>query len=418
MKSYVLALLLPLNLGVDINQQGSPVCIKRDIADAIQSGARQVPVVAIIGPRQSGKSTLAKHIFKDHVYIDMQDSEIFNFANSDPKGFLETYKNEHGIIVDEAQYAPNLFPQIKVEADKNPQSGYFVLIGSQNFLTHEKISESLAGRVYFYTLLPFSIKELKSADMLLSSVDKQIFKGFYPRVYQPEMNAHEYYANYIVTYVERDIRTIRNIDDILIFKKFMQLCAVRVGAPLNITDLAMHCGISTSTAKSWLALLETSFIIFRLPSYHGNLGKRVTKSPKLYFYDVGLATTLMGLNHDIITKKRDVYGALFENMILVDFIKNYNARNLRPVLSYFRDSNQREVDLIVEQYGDIVPIEIKASATMDNRFFDTVIWLNESIKKDQRAIVVYGGAQLQKRTKGLVVPWNDVAYVIESLDKS
>ncbi|MEX0848675.1 MAG: ATP-binding protein [Candidatus Dependentiae bacterium] len=387
--------------------------IKRDISNAILAGAKQVPVVAIVGPRQSGKSTLAKHIFKKHTYIDMQDNEIFTFANNDPKGFLETYKNEHGIIIDEAQYAPKLFAQIKVEADKNPQSGYYVLSGSQNFLSYEKISESLAGRVYFYTLLPFSIKELKSADLLLENVDHQIMKGFYPRVYQPQINAHEYYQNYMVTYIERDIRSIRNIDDILIFKKFIQLCAVRVGAPLNITDLAMHCGIGSATAKSWLALLETSFIIFRLPSYHSNLGKRVTKSPKLYFYDVGLAATLMGLNQDIIIKKRDVYGALFENMVIVDLIKNYNATNVHPVVSYFRDSNQKEVDLIVEHYGKITPVEIKASQTMDNRFFDTTIWFNEKIKSHQKPIVIYGGNQLQKRSKGFVVPWNNVNYLID-----
>lgn len=385
--------------------------IKRDLENSIKSGAKQVPVIAIIGPRQSGKSTLAREIFKNHVYLDMQDAELFEFANSDPKGFLNSYKNEHGILIDEAQYAPKLFGQIKVEADKNPQPGYFVLSGSQNFLLHEKISESLAGRVYFYILLPLSIQELKNAGLLLENIQDQIFKGFYPRVYQPHMNAHEYYENYILTYVERDIRTIKNIDNILIFQKFMQLCALRVGTMVNFTDLAANCGISVGTAKSWLALLETSFILFQLPPYHENLGKRITKSPKLYFYDVGLAATLMGADKEIITKKRDIYGALFENMVIVDIIKNFNAHTMRPTLTFFRDSNQNEIDLIIEVGGKTIPIEIKANETMSSKFFATLHWFQEQTNNDHEPIVVYGGDQVQTRTKGLVLPWDHLSEI-------
>ena len=315
--------------------------IERDLEKIIKNGAKQVPIVAIIGPRQSGKSTLVKKIFKDYVYLDMQDAQLFDFANKDPKGFLENYKNEVGVIIDEAQYAPSLFSQLKVEVDKNPRPGYYILSGSQNFLLHEKISESLAGRVYFYKLFPLSIKELTQANLILERVDDQIYKGFYPRVYQPQINAQEYYENYISTYVERDVRSIRNIDNILIFKKFMQLCALRIGTTLNFSDIAANCGISIATAKSWLALLETSFILFLLPSYHDNLGKRITKSPKLYFYDVGLATTLIGVNKETIIEKRTLYGALFENMAIVDIIKNFNAKGLRHVLTFFRDSNKR-----------------------------------------------------------------------------
>jgi predicted AAA+ superfamily ATPase len=382
--------------------------IKRDLEKTIKSGASQVPVVAIIGPRQSGKSTLAKEMFKNHTYLDMQDAELFQFANTDPKGFLKSYKNEHGIIIDEAQYAPSLFGQIKVEADKDPRPGYFVLSGSQNFLLHEKISESLAGRVYFYTLLPFSIKELQRAQLLIEKPEDQIFKGFYPRVYQPKINASEYYENYISTYVERDIRTIRNIDNILNFKKFMQLCALRVGAMVNFTDLAANCGITVATAKSWLSLLETSFILFQLPSYHDNLGKRITKSPKLYFYDVGLAAALMNVNEETIIKNRSIYGALFENMIIVDIMKSFDAQGKRPMLTFFRDSNQTEIDLIIESAGKTIPVEIKSSATMDNRFFDTLEWFNEQIKNDHDPVVIYSGDQSQTRTKGKVIAWTHV----------
>ena len=348
--------------------------------------------------------------------MDMQDAEIFDFANSDPKGFLKSYKNDVGVIIDEAQYAPNLFAQLKVEVDKDPRPGYYILSGSQNFLLHEKISESLAGRVYFYTLLPLSTKELSHAQLLGDSVNAQLCNGFYPRVYQPQINAQDYYENYISTYVERDIRSIKNIDNILIFKKFMQLCALRVGAMLNFTDLASNCGISVSTAKGWLALLETSFILFLLPSYHDNLGKRVTKSPKLYFYDVGLAITLMGIDQTTLIKKRELYGALFENMVIVDLIKQFNAQGLRYVLSFFRDSNKNEIDLIVEAGGNTVPIEIKASETMNNKFFDTLTWFKGQTESDITPIVVYAGSQAHQRAQGNVVPWTKLETIYKKID--
>lgn len=389
--------------------------IKRKMAAIIEKGATQVPVIAIIGPRQSGKSTLAKELFKDHVYLDMQDAEIFDFATTDPKGFLRAYNNEHGIILDEAQYVPHLFPQIKVEADKNPQPGYFVLSGSQNFLLHEKISESLAGRVYFYKLLPLSIAELTDAHLVCDNAEEQIFKGFYPRVYQPRIDAREYYENYISTYIERDIRSIRNIGDMLTFQKFMQLCALRIGTTLNIADLAGKCGITENSARSWLSLLEASFILFLLPSYHDNLGKRITKSPKLFFYDVGLAATLMGVNKEMIVKQRSIYGALFENMVLVDLMKNFNDVNLHPMFSFFRDSNQNEIDLIIELGSTVIPVEIKASETMNSKFFEIPTWFNQQIDNQQEAVVIYGGDKNQPRTKGKVISWLHCESLVKSM---
>lgn len=388
--------------------------IKRDLIEVIKSGIKQVPIVAIIGPRQSGKSTLIKTTFKDYIYLDMQDADLFDFANNDPKGFLENYKNEAGVIIDEAQYAPKLFSQLKVEVDKNPRPGYYILSGSQNFLLHEKISESLAGRVYIYTLLPLSIKELKSANLLCDRADDQLSKGFYPRVYQPQINAQDYYKNYISTYVERDIRSIRNIDNILIFKKFMQLCALRIGTPLNFADLASNCGISVATAKSWLALLETSFILFLLPSYHDNLGKRVTKSPKLYFYDVGLAANLMDVDKNTIVKNRSLYGALFENMVIVDLIKLFNSQGSHFTLTFFRDSNQNEIDLIIEFAGKTISAEIKASETMKSSFFDTIKWFQKQTQNKHEAVVIYGGNKNQKQSQGRVVAWTELRKLLQA----
>lgn len=389
--------------------------IRREIEGIILKGASQMPIIAIIGPRQSGKSTLAKALFKDHIYLDMQDAELFDFANTDPKGFLNHYKNEHGIIIDEAQYAAPLFAQIKVEADRDPKPGYFILSGSQNFLLLEKINESMAGRVYFYTLLPLSIAELNSADLSLQEADAQIIKGFYPRIYQSKLNEHEYYQNYISTYVERDIRSIRNIDNILPFKQFMQLCALRIGYTLNIADIAGKCGISVITAKHWLNLLEASFILFLLPSYHDNLGKRITKSPKLFFYDVGLAAALMGIQKETLIHERTLYGALFENMIIVDIIKNCFALGIRPPMTFFRDSNQREIDLIIEWGGNTVPLEIKSSQTISSSFFDTLVWFQEQIDQKTKPSVIYGGDKDQKRSKGSVISWQHLDQFVKKL---
>ncbi len=389
--------------------------IKRNIADLIKSGAQQVPVVAVIGPRQSGKSTLVKELFPDYIYLDMQDDELYNFANTDPKGFLNTYQDAKGVIFDEAQYAPKLFSQIKVEVDKDSRPGRYILSGSQNFLLHEKINESLAGRVYFYKLLPLSIPELTSAHLLQHRIEDQICKGFYPRVYQPNMKAAEYYENYIFTYVERDIRTIKNIDNILTFKKFMQLCALRIGTTLNYTDLATNCGINVATARAWLALLETSFILFLMPSYHENLGKRVTKSPKLYFYDVGLAAALIGLNEETLIKKRDLFGGLFENMVIVDLMKQFYARGIHHAFSFYRDTNQNEIDLIIETGGQTIPVEVKAAETIQSSFFDTALWLKEQSKEIAEPVVVYGGSHAQKRSQGSVVSWQELAKVYEKL---
>lgn len=385
--------------------------IERDLEQIIKAGAKQVPIVAVIGPRQSGKSTLIKKIFKDYVYLDMQDAEIFDFATNDPKGFLKSYQDKAGVIIDEAQYAPHLFTQLKVEVDKNPRPGYYILSGSQNFLLHGKISESLAGRVYFNTLLPLSIHELKRADLLLDRVEGQLHKGFYPRVYQPGVNAQTYYENYISTYVERDIRSIRNIDNLLTFKKFMQLCALRVGATLNLADLAANCGISTATAKGWLTLLDASFILFLLPSYHDNLGKRITKSPKLYFYDTGLAAALMGLDQETILAKRTIYGALFENMVVVDLIKQFQAKGIHSMLTFFRDSNKNEIDLIIEAKGKTIPVEIKASETMNSSFFKTLTWFKEQTNNDQQPVVIYGGDKSGERSLGRVVSWKDLETI-------
>ncbi len=340
----------------------------------------------------------------------MQDVDLLDFAQNDPKGFLYAYsrENAYGIIIDEAQYAPVLFKQIKVEVDKNSRAGYFVLSGSQNFLLHEQISESLSGRVSIYTLLPLSLKELSSAGLLTYPVEEILCKGFYPRVYSHAIDEVTYYENYNTTYIERDIRRIRNIDNFLLFKKCMKLCVMRIGSTLNLTDLAAECGISQPTLKSWLSLLEASYVIFFLPPYHTNLGKRLVKSPKIYFYDIGLALALLGISKDELLIQRSLYGAIFENMVIVDCLKNSNAVGAHAGLSFFRSSTGDEVDLVLELFGKTIPVEIKFSETLQSRFFKTINWFNDQVKSASQPVLIYGGDKDHIRSGVLIISWKSL----------
>jgi predicted AAA+ superfamily ATPase len=388
------------------------VYIKRDISELILAGAQDSPAISIIGPRQSGKSTLAKHLFPLHAYVDIQEPSVLEFALNDPKGFLKTYTNDQGIIIDEAQYAPVLFDQIKVEIDKNrDKMGRYILTGSQHFLLSEKITESLAGRVYLYKLLPLSFKELTNAQLLESTFEQQIIKGFYPNLYNKQKQIHTFYESYFYTYVERDVRSLRNIGDLGLFKKFIQLCIARIGQPLNSTSLANETGISLVTTRAWLSLLEASFIIYLLPSFHTNLSKRVVKSPKLYFYDTGLAANIAGIRGEILKERRDLVGVLFENMIVTDIMKECLNGGVHHQLSFFRDSNLKEIDLIIELSGKQIPVEIKASMTVQSSFFNSINWLTNELSLKNKNILIYGGDQIQRRTTTTVLPWN-TAYEI------
>lgn len=389
--------------------------IKRSISELILAGAQDSPVISIVGPRQSGKSTLSKQLFPHHAYVDMQEPSVLEFALSDPKGFLQTYTNEYGIIVDEAQYAPILFDQIKVEVDRNrDKMGRYILTGSQHFLLSEKITESLAGRVYLYKLLPLSFKELTDVSRLELTVEQQIIKGFYPNLYDKQKLVHTFYESYFYTYVERDVRSLRNIGNIGLFKKFIQLCIARIGQPLNFTSLANETGISIVTVRAWLSLLEASFIIYLLPSFHTNLSKRVVKSPKLYFYDTGLAADIAGITVEMLKSRRDLVGSLFENMIITDIMKECINRGLRHQLFFFRDNNLKEIDLIIDMAGLQIPLEIKASMTLQSSFFDSINWLTQELSLKNKNILVYGGDQVQHRTTTTVFPWNKTYEIFDN----
>ncbi|MEX2438247.1 MAG: ATP-binding protein, partial [Candidatus Babeliales bacterium] len=295
--------------------------IPRDISKDIEKTAQSMPIIGIFGPRQSGKSTLAKKIFSKHAYVNFEDIETRMNAEKDGKYFLLEYANEYGIIIDEAQRVPDIFSYIQVVSDENPRPGYFILTGSQNYLLMQSISQSLAGRIALFTLLPFSIHELKSK-LLPNEYETCIFTGFYPSIIAEKKDPTMWYKNYISTYVERDVRQLINVSQLSNFRKFMGLCAGRIGQLLNFSSLANDCGISVNTVKSWLSILETSYIIFLLQPHHKNFNKRLIKSPKLFFYDPGLACSILGIKNEKEIMHHYLRGGLFETMMISDLYKN------------------------------------------------------------------------------------------------
>ncbi len=383
--------------------------IKRTIGAKISEQARHYPVLALIGPRQTGKTTLVKKIFADKDYVNLEDLEQRSFAQNDPKGFLAMYPN--GAIIDEIQKVPDLLSYIQVIVDEKKQNGMFILTGSQNFLLMEKATQSLAGRVAIFTLLPLSLYEVSPYRLLKNSLSETMFTGLYPKLFDdPEMDVSSYYSNYVQTYVERDVRLITNITDLSLFRKFLILCAARTGQLLNITSLANDTGISHQTAKNWLSLLETAFIIYLLRPHHKNLGKRVVKTPKLYFYDTGLLCSLLNIENVAQLDTHHLRGSIFESLVITEIIKLRLNRSLNPNVFFWRDKTGNEVDVLLEDGDKVVPVEIKSGQTVVDDYFKGIEYYrrlnNANIK---RSVVVYGGDRWQKRKETDVFGWKHLA---------
>lgn len=391
---------------------------KRDLAHALKEYSK-FPVVALLGPRQSGKTTLSKAVFPNHIYVTLEDITNRTFAASDPKGFLAIHENDYGIILDEFQYTPEILSYIQVLVDEKKRPGYFVLTGSQNFLANQAISQSLAGRVGILTLLPLSIAEMKQSDILPKTSDQLIFNGFYPRLYQENFLPGQLYPSYIQTYLERDVRLLDNIGDLTTFARFIQLCAGRIGQLLNVENLAAEAGITAVKAKHWLSILQASYILFLLQPHFKNFNKRVTKSPKLYFYDTGIACSLLRIN-SLDTLTVDPHrGALFENLIITDIYKQYYNRAERPPLYFWRDQNGRyEIDCIIEYSGlKLMPIEIKSGQTITTDYFKGLeAWRDITKQPDAQGYIVYGGAASQKRSMGTVLSWQNVGSLVDRFE--
>lgn len=392
--------------------------IKRNIAKILER-YKKFPVIAILGPRQSGKTTLAKHEFKNYEFIDLDNIDNLNFAQKDPKGFLRSFDNKQGVIIDEFQNAPELLSYIKVTVDEKNRPGFFILTGSQNFLANAKISESLAGRIGILNLLPLSLNELKNAN-LLENYETLIPKGFYPRIYSQDILPQGLYPSYIQTYIEKDVRQLTNIVNLRQFQTFLQLCAGRIGNELNIADLATNCGIDQSTVKKWLSVLEASYILFLLPSYYKNFNKRLVKKPKIFFYDTGIASYLLGIKNQNDFFTSPFKGPLFENFIIADLYKQYFNSGERPPLYFWRDQNGRiEADCIVDKVSEIVPIEIKSSETFHMNFFRGLEKLSEiSEQSKKNNFVVYAGDQNWDTKNGKLISWKNFDEFLKIFNKN
>ena len=377
--------------------------IERTLTAKMISLAQKFQVITLTGPRQSGKTTLVRAAFPTLPYISLEEPDIRQFALTDPRGFLSNYPT--GVILDEIQNTPELFSYIQGIVDDNRQA-QFILTGSSNFLLMEKISQTLAGRTAVFHLLPFSFQELEP---LAEQYESLIFKGQYPRIYDREIAPTDFYPSYIQTYVERDVRLMKNIGDINTFIQFTRLCAGRIGQLLNYTGLANDAGISPNTAKAWLSILESSFIVYRLQPYHRNFNKRLVKSPKLYFYDTGVACSLLGIHEEDQVRLHYLKGSLFENLIINEFIKrNFNrGENRQPF--FWQDNHGKEIDCLLVEGERVTPVEVKSGKTISTSYFDNLkYWQSLAALSEDEGYVVYGGDLSLQTSAGTLISWRNL----------
>ncbi len=382
--------------------------IERKIAGAIQKLAKKYPVVALTGPRQSGKSTLVKTIFTDYQYVNLENPSLRDFAESDPQGFLQKYHSK--VIFDEIQNVPLLFSYIQTIVDERKKMGDFVLTGSSQFKLREAIAQSLAGRVCLFNLLPLSIEELKNSNLLADDFFKVSTQGFYPAIFDRKINASDYYSDYMQTYVERDVRSLINLKDLKVFQAFLKMCAARVGMVVNFTSIGNDLGVSRETIKTWLNVLEASYLLFQLPPYYENLNKRLVKSPKLYFYDVGLLCYLLGVERDHL-QSHPSRGAVFENLIINELQKMKLNHHQVADFYFYAEHSGIEIDLIIPHKGKLLTFEMKSSATFHSHFLKNITqWKKNRSTQHHSAYLIYNGEE-QSRGEVKVLPWSSLNQV-------
>jgi hypothetical protein len=395
--------------------------IKRTLSRKLLDSARKYPVVFITGPRQSGKTTLAQMSFPKYGYVSLEDLDKRQFALDDPRGFLATYHSN--IIFDEIQRVPELLSYIQTEVDLDDTAGRFILTGSQQFLLMEKVGQTLAGRVALLHLLPFSLSELTGttpADPFRFeettrerkkpgySLEQILYQGLYPRIYDKKLAAHQWLGDYYRTYVERDVRDVLNIGNLDAFQRFVRLCAGRCGQLLNLSSLANDCGITHPTARQWISVLQSSFIVVLIGPHHANFSKRLIKSPKLYFLDSGLLCYLLRIRDSDELRTHALRGAIFESFIVSEIFKSFAHIGEDTPLYFWRDRTGHEIDLIIDTGQKLIPIEIKSSRTIVADFFDGLrYWLSLKGNPQTTGILIYAGNEPGKRENFSVMPWYD-----------
>ncbi len=386
--------------------------IERQISKRIIVASRQFPIVSLMGPRQGGKTTLVKHLFPKAHYLSFEDPDVRAKVKSDPRGFLSSFKSL--VIIDEAQRVPEVFSYIQAIVDERGKNGQFIFTGSQNYLLHEKITQSLAGRVAILNLLPLSFTELKNAEKSIGSLEILLHKGFYPAIWKQRSQPGLLYSSYINTYLERDMRLIQNVSSLSQFQKFLRMCAGRAGQMLNLTSLGNDCGISHNTAKAWLSILESGFIVHLLQPYYENLNKRLVKTPKLYFYDTGLLCHLLDIHEPAQIHSHYLRGALIENFVFGELQKqNFNLL-LHNNIYYWRDKTGNEIDFLIPRAANKLLIEVKAGQTMSNDFLKGIDYYRKADKKGKsKSFLVYAGSHELTHNQTKIINWKNVEEMLK-----
>ena len=388
--------------------------IARDAERLIRGHLKGFPVVTITGPRQSGKTTLARAIFPDKPYFSLEDPDIRQLAMDDPRAFLA--RTPEGAVLDEVQRAPDILSYLQSHVDERGRMGLFLLTGSQHFGLISDITQSLAGRTAFVELLSFSINELDEAGIRPPSLEDMLYFGGYPPLYDRGLSPGEWMPAYVTAYLERDVRQLLKVQDLDSFQRFLRLCAGRSGQLLNLSSLATDCGITHNTAKSWISVLEASFIVFRLRPHHVNFRKRLVKSPKLYFHDSGLLCWLLGIQSAEQIRTHPLRGAIFETFIVSEIKKNCLNRALNIDLYFWRDSNGREIDLVVDSGGRLMPVEIKSGQTVNRDFFQNLEhWVGLAGDSAVFPTLIYGGEWESSRKGVRILGWDKAGLALEAL---
>jgi len=386
--------------------------IRREVENTIHSLLRGFPIVTITGPRQSGKTTLAKVIFPDKPYASLEDPDLRLAASEDPRSFLERFPD--GAVLDEVQRCPHILSYLQSIVDADGRMGLYILTGSQQFGLMSGITQSLAGRTAFVELLPFSLKELTQTGKQPHNADLMLYTGGYPPLYDRDVVIRAWFGAYVTAYLERDVRQVLKVQELETFQRFVRLCAGRSGQLVNFSSLATECGITHNTAKAWISVLEASYIVFQLRPYHANFNKRLIKTSKLYFYDVGLMSWLLGIQTPEQMETHPLRGSIFETFIVAELMKSFLNRGERPMFHFWRESNGVEVDILIERGGRIIPIEIKSGKTVARDFFSGLEkWVTLAGDTAINPTLIYGGNE-NYRHKGIrIIGWRDAGNFIE-----
>lgn len=388
----------------------------RTMLSALISLSKQYRVISVMGPRQSGKTTLVKEAFSAKPYVNLEIPDQRYAAQADPRGFLAQFPE--GAILDEIQHVPELLSYIQAIVDEAQIPGQFIITGSHQLELHEAVSQSLAGRVGLLSLYPLTQQELKQAGIELS-LDEQIIHGFYPGVYSENQNPTQAYRFYVQTYLEKDVRQISAIHNLMLFQNFMKLCAGRIGQTIDYAAMSNEIGVAANTVKNWISILEASYIIVRLKPYFENFGKRLIKAPKLYFTDVGLAAYLLDIQMPSHVSRDPLRGYLVENLAIMELVKYRQNRGMEPNIYYYRDNLQKEVDIVIKHGHQLIPVEIKSSQTFSSSFLSGLMYFTDLVgERVNQSYVVYAGELTQTIGKVQVINYKDINDIYRNIEKS